>query len=408
MTTSLKSFGAYSLNNFFDYVPSGIPFIRGVNMKNGLLDFNDMLYISEDANRLLWKSEVHKEDILLSMSGTIGDVAIAMPNYHYPMNSNQDIAKIHLKHEYNPYYVYAFLVSKYGHNYLIREARGSVQQHVFLSQMENFAIPLFSDDFQSSVERQVKSAHKKLADAKRLYADAERLLLDSLGLLGWEPKNEAVSIRRFSDFTASGRLDAEYYQPKYDEIEAKINEHAAQMLKTLCFINDKNFMPKDETEYDYIELSDIGTSGEITGCTRSIGRELPTRARRIVHIGDVILSSIEGSLQSCALITDEYDGALCSNGFYVVKSDKINSETLLVLMKSAFMQSMMKKRCRGTILTGFSRSDLDTLPIPKIDTDTQNKVAKKIRASFALRAESRALLDEAKRRVEEAIEHGEK
>ena len=167
-------------------------------------------------------------------------------------------------------------------------------------------------------------------------------------------------------------------------------------------------MPKDETEYDYIELSDIGTSGEITGCTRSIGRELPTRARRIVHIGDVILSSIEGSLQSCALITDEYDGALCSNGFYVVKSDKINSETLLVLMKSAFMQSMMKKRCRGTILTGFSRSDLDTLPIPKIDTDTQNKVAKKIRASFALRAESRALLDEAKRRVEEAIEHGEK
>ena len=233
MTTSLKSFGAYSLNNFFDYVPSGIPFIRGVNMKNGLLDFNDMLYISEDANRLLWKSEVHKEDILLSMSGTIGDVAIAMPNYHYPMNSNQDIAKIHLKHEYNPYYVYAFLVSKYGHNYLIREARGSVQQHVFLSQMENFAIPLFSDDFQSSVERQVKSAHKKLADAKRLYADAERLLLDSLGLLGWEPKNEAVSIRRFSDFTASGRLDAEYYQPKYDEIEAKINEHAAQMLKTL-------------------------------------------------------------------------------------------------------------------------------------------------------------------------------
>ena len=301
-----------------------------------------------------------------------------------------------------------FLLSKYGRMQTSRETTGNVQPNLFIYKLKQLLVPFFSDDFQSSVERQVKSAHKKLADAKRLYADAERLLLDSLGLLGWEPKSEAVSIRRFSDFTESWRLAAEYYQPKYDEIEAKINEHAAQMLKTLCFINDKNFMPKDETEYDYIELSDIGTSGEITGCTRSIGRELPTRARRIVHIGDVILPSIEGSLQSCALITDEYDGALCSNGFYVVKSDKINSETLLVLMKSAFMQSMMKKRCRGTILTGFSRSDLDTLPIPKIDTGTQNKIAENIRASFALRAESRALLDEAKRRVEEAIEHGEK
>ncbi|MDY4416532.1 hypothetical protein, partial [Selenomonas sp.] len=113
VASSLLSFGAYSLTNQVTYQEQGIPFVRAVNMKDGMLDFSDTLYITEKAHKLLWKSEVHPYDILLSMSGTVGRVAIASPDYHYPMNSNQDIAKIHLREEYNPYYVYAFLRSRY-------------------------------------------------------------------------------------------------------------------------------------------------------------------------------------------------------------------------------------------------------------------------------------------------------
>ena len=55
------------------------------------------------------------------------------------------------------------------------------------------------------------------------------------------------------------------------------------------------------------------------------GAELPTRARRVVKSGQILVASVEGSMQSCALITDEYDGALCSTGFYVLDSDKMNA-----------------------------------------------------------------------------------
>lgn len=225
LNADLLSFGAYSLNNFVEYKDSGIPFIRGVNMKDGVLDFSDTLYIDETAHKLLWKSEVKPNTILLSMSGTIGDVAIAMPDYKYPMNSNQDIAKITLKDGLNPFYLYAFLRSKYGQNFLKREARGSVQQHVFLSQMENIRVPLLTDDFQQKIESLVKSAHAKLAESKSLYAQAEDTLLSELGLKDWQPKNESVSVKKFSDFTASNRLDAEYYEKKYDEIENAIKTY---------------------------------------------------------------------------------------------------------------------------------------------------------------------------------------
>ncbi len=55
-----------------------------------------------------------------------------------------------------------------------------------------------------------------------------------------------------------------------------------------------------------------------------------------------IVSSIEGSLQSCAMITPEYDGALCSTGFYILASALINSETLLVLFKSEPIQALIR------------------------------------------------------------------
>ena len=134
---------------------------------------------------------------------------------------------------------------------------------------------------------------------------------------------------------------------------------------------------------------------------------MPTRARRKVSKGDVIVSSIEGSLSSNALITDEYDGSLCSTGFYVINSDEINSETLLVLLKSQIGQLQLKKGCSGTILTAINKPELENIVLPKIDAPIQHQIQQKITESFNLRKRSKHLLEFAKRAVEIAIEENE-
>lgn len=406
LCSSILSFGAYSLNNFVNYKSEGIPFIRGVNMKNGVLDFSDVIYIDEYAHKLLWKSEVKPETILLSMSGNIGDVAIAMPCYQYPMNSNQDIAKLRVNKKINVYYLYVFLLSKYGQDYLIREARGSVQQHVFLSQMEKFVIPIMPQSFQLQIEQMVKSAHAKLEESKQLYAAAEDQLLSELGLKDWQPKNDNINVKTLKEsFLSSGRLDAEYYQSKYDEIEREIaSYYDALEIGNLCFVNQKNTKPKDGVQYKYIELSNINTIGEITGCTIDYGENLPTRARQVVKSGDVIVSSIEGSLDSCALVTPEYDNAFCSTGFYIIRSKIITSETLLVLMKLKPIQQLLKKGCSGTILTAINYDNFCNIIIPVPDGKIQTEISSKIQRCFALKAESKCLLEEAKLMVEQEIE----
>jgi len=201
-------------------------------------------------------------------------------------------------------------------------------------------------------------------------------------------------------------LDAEYYQQKYEDYEKLIKKYSDgyEIIQKACNLKDNNFIPENKKEYQYIELSNIGNSGNITGCTVASGSELPSRARRRVNTNDVIVSSIEGSLKSCALVTDEYNNALCSTGFFVINSNNINSETLLVLFKSEVMQNILKQNCSGTILTAINSKDFLQIPIPVISKKCQQQIAKLIKQSFSLRAEGERLLDDAKNMVEREIE----
>ena len=119
------------------------------------------------------------------------------------------------------------------------------------------------------------------------------------------------------------------------------------------------------------------------------------------------MSSIEGSLPSIALIDADYDQALCSTGFHVINSPTLNSETLLVLMKSIVGQLQLKKGCSGTILTAINKKAFSQIVLPRIAAETQAKIQEKVKESSALRQESKRLLECAKRAVEMAIEEDE-
>lgn len=220
---------------------------------------------------------------------------------------------------------------------------------------------------------------------------------------------DAYNIKTLKEsFLETGRFDSEYYLPKYEDYVHLVQSYpdGYSLIGDICEIKDTNYTPEDGVKYKYIELANIGKSGEVIGYDEQLGENLPTRARRVVHSGDVIVSSVEGSLDSCALITSEYDNALCSTGFYVLQSSALNPETLLTLFKSQLIQNLMKKGCSGTILTAISKSELEKIPMPVVRQEIQDEIAKHIRKSFELRAEAVQLLENAKLTIESAIENG--
>lgn len=304
-------------------------------------------------------------------------------------------------------YLVAFLSSKYGIADIKRRARQSINQtNVNPEEVKEIEIPLICQSLQKRIKQCFIKANQLRISAATEYAMAESIIADLFNLPLHKEEPLAVSVKPLvKSFFLTGRLDAEYYQANFERYASALN--TTHTISSICKINDKNFLPQADRLYKYIELANVGMTGDISGVIKQQGFELPSRARRKVKAGQVIVSSVEGSLQSCALVTEDFDSAICSTGFYVVESDNINPETLLVLFKSQPIQALMKQRCSGTILTAITKDEFLSMPFPEIEVSVQEKIAAKIQESFALRRKSEKLTEYAKRAVEIAIEQNE-
>jgi len=392
------------------YQTEGVPFVRVQNIKGGFeIQKNDIIYISEDDNTLLKNSQLGIDDLVLSKVGnSIGYYARVDEEIgHCNISENNIGIKLKSYDAIRRHYILTFLNSSYGTTLTLRKTSGNAQPKLNVSDITEIPIPVKSKLFETKISNLILSSRELKKQAVKIYLEAEIDLLKAVGLVDFKPSTQNTNIKTFTQsFVASGRLDAEYYQPKYEDYIKLIFDYKDgwAKLSDICTLKDYNYNPNDQVKYKYIELSDIDKSGGVTGCTFDFGVSLPSRARRLVNTGDVVISSIEGSLSSCALVGKEYDNALCSTGFYVINSYEINSETLLVLMKSELMQNILKQNCSGTILTAINKDEFTNIPIPKIDKDTQTKISKLVQESFSLKAESERLLEVAKRAVEIAIE----
>lgn len=391
------------------YFNKGIPFLRVQNIMQNYFNLNEVVFINNTQDKEIKRSRLKEKDVLLTITGVSFGKSAVVPKELENANINQHLVKITLHKNLNPYFLSTFLNSKFGKLQSDKNIVGVTRPALDYEVIKNFIIPNLDVDFQLEIENTIRQAYAVEQNAKFLYTEAENILLQELGLNNWQPtiKNNNTKTLKES-FLSSGRIDAEYYQPKYDEIEGKIINYKGgfDQVKNICNLKTQNFQPQDDVIYNYIELANIGSNGVIKDVTLNEGKDLPSRARRIVKTNDVIVSSVEGSLASCAIIPKEFNNAICSTGFYVINSKNINSETLLLLFKTAVIH-LMEKGCSGTILTAINNEEFFKIPLPTIDENIQKTISDKIQQSFALQSKSKQLLEAAKKAVEMAIEQNE-
>jgi restriction endonuclease S subunit len=351
----------------------------------------------------------------MTLTGDPPDVGKVQLIFNPPKDKlswNQRVALLRLKKQDYislPEFLFVTLSSKYCRDHIERWAKGIRQRNVGNPAVLSMAIPVLSQ-MQETLTKLVTKSFNLLEKSKDYYRASEQLLLSDLGLLDWKPKHELAFVKNFSDTQNAERTDAEYFQPKYEEIVNAVKKYKGGFdeLGNFVKIKDRNFTPDEKVQYKYIELANISSNGEITGYTENFGNELPSRARRKVQKEDVIVSSIEGSLESIALITEDWKNALCSTGFFAIQSEKINSETLLVLLKMKVGQLQLKKGCKGTILTAIGKDELSKIILPKVGLKIQEEIKEKIAEMYSAKKLSKILLDIAKQGVEMAIEKDEK
>lgn len=389
------------------YTNSGVKVIRPFNIKNYQIEKENIVYVSHNDIEDKQLKTFTKGVIFFSR---VGDIKCGIFTEDEAVTISPNIIAVDVKKEfYSPYFLTLFFNSKYGFLQIERELKISAQPTVVTERLQKLKLPLVDISFQAHISFVFEKAKDFSLLTEEKYNEAQTLLLSELDLTDYQPKHRLAFVKNYSDTKKAGRTDAEYFQPKYEEIINAVQGYSSgcDTLGNLVHLNDKNFQPKDKERYKYIELANIADNGEISDCMIEEGQDLPSRARRKVSTGDVIVSSIEGSSSSIALIQKEYNQALCSTGFHIIRTKAFSSEVLLVLLKSIVGQLQLKKGCSGTILTAINKNEFSNLTLPKITEESQTRIQKKVIQSFSLRKRSKHLLECAKHAVEMAIEQDE-
>ena len=285
-----------------------------------------------------------------------------------------------------------------------REARGSVQQHVFLSQIENFRIPIPSDDFACEVEKICKAGFNMRERADENYHAAEKTLSEALNLENFNPTSENIAIKSFSaSFGFSGRLDAEFYQPKYDEIAKKLDELSNGRRIKDFFKLVKDICDRRSDFYKYVEIGDVNTSNGVAVANLIATDELPDNAKIMTRENDILVSKVRPNRGAVAILRE--NNLLVSGAFAVLRSSgNFSVEVLQVLLRTKIYRDLMLKFNVGTSYPVIKDEDVLNLPLPRVEEEIQEKIALQVAESFRLRGESEKLLFKAKKAVEIAIE----
>ena len=114
----------------------------------------------------------------------------------------------------------------------------------------------------------------------------------------------------------------------------------------------------------YIEISDV--NAEICKATAKQLKcsEAPSRARKVVHAGDILFSTVRPERRTVARVTKEQEGAICTTGFAVLRPKCIDSLVLAQLLRTDFVCMQVLKNNIGIAYPAIDESCLPSILLP--------------------------------------------
>ena len=310
----------------------------------------------------------------------------------------------------NPYFLFIFLKTKYSVYQLIRNTSAAMYPAVSEQDILNMKIINPPQPFQLRIEKLVKEAFSKRKLAEEKYEQAKQLLEKELGIDKLRLKEEKTFEANFSSLNQNLRFDSEYYKPKYKQITEFLKNSGFEVkkLKEVVKISDKKINPTKEPtkKFRYVPIAKINQNGEIEEWDEFSGWQAPSRARMLIKKGDVLVSSLGGSIDKIALVPEELNNSLATTGAFVINSDNFYSEFLFLLFRTELIKLQLEQKTAGAIMTAVPKTTFGDLLIPLIPKSNQEQISTLVRESFSLRKESKNLLEESKKIVETAIENG--
>ena len=407
--------------------PDAIPFVRSGDFSDtNTIDFSKLLYLKPDVhNGIMSASQLKKNDLLIAIVGaTIGKIGIYL--YDRDANINQAICGVRLKEHINSLFVQAFYQTSIGQKIIERTKRPVARANLNLEEVGQFPIPIVDKISQEKIigifQKGIENKKQKEIEAQQLLENIDSYLLEELGITLPESKTDLGS--RFfivSRSTLDKRWDPYYsqvyFRDAFKAIESGI--YPVVNLKSISELITSGITPKSGGEaytedrnygVPFIRSGNISIDGELNYddllyLKPKIHETVMSSSK--LKMNDLLIAIVGATIGQVGIYLSNEEANINQAIALVRLKENYNIQFVKELIKSSIGQLSLNRLKRPVARANINLEEIGTIRIVLPPIDKQNEIASHIlevrQKAKALQEEGKAILEEAKRKIETMI-----
>jgi type I restriction enzyme S subunit len=376
LTTLDKETSSIFSGNIFKraYVNSpefGYGYLTGSDMMKS--DINSGKFISKKYTKQVDKLRIGKHWILVSCSGTLGNVVFTNDDFTDKIGTHDLIRIIPSEDGIKSGYLYAYLASKYGYSLLVQSSYGGVIQHIEPHHIKDLPIPLLPD-------KQQEEIHQLIVDAAQLRVEANRLLREAVEK--FENLLPAFEQRKFYVSNISqiknnfNRLEATFLSESVDKFYRQINNSGMAHLKTIRQLSKTVFTPNI---FKRVRVKDENTGVPFLSGSDLLSQMPPFKnflSKKMKNIDDYILKEgwiaiqDSGTIGYVTLINNFLEGVSATNNLVRIVPTEENNMNYYIFcfFKTTQGQNLLKTLEYGSVQKHVDNNQISNFRIPIYDS----------------------------------------
>ena len=133
-------------------------------------------------------------------------------------------------------------------------------------------------------------------------------------------------------------------------------------------------------EFIYLDVSSVNKENlTIENTSLIIGKDAPSRARKLIRTDDVIFATVRPTLRRIAIIPEEFNKQVCSTGYFVLRTkEPLNNKLVFYFLQTDGFNEKMEKLQKGASYPAVTDGEVmsQIIPYPKSLTGQKSIVTK--------------------------------
>ena len=393
----------------------GMPFLRGKNIK-GEIDFDDIVHIPKDVHERMKRSVLNDDFFLLTIAGTLGDVAFFKKEYP-ECNINQDIAKIKLTDEIAYEYAVLYFQTRFAKSQIKILSNGTTRGHLNFSQVRSFDVIVPSPEIQNHIVEIIQSAYAQ----KRQKAQEADALLDSIdGYVLAELGIEMPAVEEKKCFVVSAgeierRFDPFYLRniPYFRSIKTPYPLTPLGKLlieKPQYGANERAINGNPETDIRYIRITDIHAYGNLLNDDWKTAENVDEKY--LLEEGDILFARSGATAGKSFAYKTEFGKAILAGYLIRFRFDETQINPLFVryYTQTQIYKFWVRLIQRAAAQPNINAEEFKSFRIPLPPLEVQNRIVeesqRRLSEAKKLSQEADAIVEAAKKEAERMMLEG--